>query len=115
MIYYYPFNRKYLLFQYPSIRRDGYHLPGDELAACLESLLHCVFDPAAAGNFHACYGDAFNIISCDDLRQFFRIISFVQLGAADERNAVADKFIMKISVGIGGAVKIGRASCRERE
>ena len=79
-------------------------MPGNKFAAGLERSFGGMFYPCAAGNFHAHDGNAFYVILPDDFGQLFCIIHAVELGAADERDAVFDESVMKIAVCISGAV-----------
>ena len=101
---------------YFSIGRDGYYLPWDEFSAGLQRAFCRIFNAAAAGNLHTDDGQALNIVMGDDLRKFFSIIAFVQLWAANQRNVIADKVIVKISVSVsrtvGGNQQIGIVKVR---
>jgi len=69
-----------------------------------KNALFPVFDPAAAGYFHPDDCNAFNVIVPDNLGQLFAVLSFVQLGAANQSHFVPDKPVVKISVSIGRTV-----------
>ena len=87
-----------------SVSGNGNHLPWQEFPAGHQRPLYGIFDPSAAGDLHSYYRYASDLVVRDDRRELFRIISLVQFGTSDERDAVADKIIMKISVGICRAV-----------
>ena len=79
-------------------------MPGNELAAGLQGALGCAFDATATRNLHANDGYALDIILCNDTGQLFGIVSLVQLGTADQRDAITDELVMEIAVGVGGTV-----------
>ena len=62
-----------------------------------------MLDTAAARYFHAHNGDAFDVVVTDDLSELFAVIALVQLGAADQRDLIADKILMEACIGIGCA------------
>ena len=74
-------------------------------------MFDCMFDPAAAGNFHANYSHAFDVISGNDLQELFCIILFVQLRAPDQCYMAADEIVVEAAVGIGSAVSSDEQSC----
>ena len=90
--------------QNSAVGGDGDDAPGDEFAAGLQGSFHSVFNAAATGDFHTDHGDTFDIVVFQYGGEFFGIVALVQFGTADEGNVIADKFIVEIAVGIGGAV-----------
>ena len=46
-----------------------------------------------------------DIISCNHIRQFVRVIPFIKLGAPNQRNMVPDKLAMEIPIGICRTVR----------
>ena len=64
----------------------------------------CPLDSTAARNFHPHDGYTLNLVLPDNLGQFFTVIDGVQLGTANQRYFPADKIVMEIAVGVGGAV-----------
>ena len=75
-----------LFFHQPAVHRHGDDLPRDKFPALLERLFRRQFQPAAAGHLHPHDGDALDVVLPDDLRQLFRIVHAVQLGAAHQRD-----------------------------
>ena len=51
------------------------------------------------------------MIAGDDLRQLLRVVAFIQLGAADQCDAVFDKGIVKVPEGIGRTVGGNQQIC----
>ena len=90
--------------QQVAIGADGDNPQGEIFAAGGQSSAGGVFQPAAAGHFHAQQGDALNIIGGQNSGKLFGVIKGIQLGAADEGNAPLHKITMKISIGIGGTI-----------
>ena len=90
--------------QDPSVGGHGHHLPGQKLAAALDGQPGGLFNTAAAGHLHPGDGDAPDVVFGDDPGELFGIIALVQLGTADEGDAVPDQLIVEIAVGIGRAV-----------
>ena len=74
-----------------------------------------LFNAAAAGNFHADDRQTADLVLPEDFRQLFCIIAFIELGASDQRDAVPDKAIMKISVGIGRYSLLRQADWRRQD
>ena len=89
---------------HPSVCRNRNHSPRDKLSACHKRTFYCIFNAAATGNLHSHNGHALDIIVRDNCGQLVGVIDIVKLGTSDKRYAVADKFIVEIAVGIGGAV-----------
>ena len=107
---------------HPSGCRNRNHSPRDKLAACDKRTLDGIFNAAAAGNLHSHNGHALDIVVCNNGGQLVGVIDIVKLGTSDKRYAVADKLIVEIAVGVGGAVggdeqicavKIGRIDGHE--
>ena len=97
-----------LQFQFPNKQR--YKIVGNipynlSTHTFLKRRLHGMLDAAAAGNFHAHNGDASDIVIGQDRGQLLGIVDAVQLRAADQGNVIPDEFIVKIAVGVGGAVR----------
>ena len=99
------------LFNYFSVGRNSYNLPRNELSACLQRTLDSVFNSAAAGNLHSYNLNAFNVVVRNNLRQLFGIVSFVELGAANERYVVANKFVVEVAIGKSCAVGSDEKIC----
>ena len=93
------------LIQNISIPAQCHHLPGDELATLPQSRLRRPLDAAAAGDVHPDNGQFPDVVAAKDLRQLLRIVSLVQLGAADQGDAVAHEPLVEIQACIGGAVR----------
>lgn len=68
---------RFALVQYSAISGNGDHLPRNELPAVLQCGDSCVFEAAAAGNFHSHDGNALYIVSANDLRQLFGIVYII--------------------------------------
>ena len=88
-----------------SICRNGINLPWEKFTACFHGIYRCMLDTAAAGNFHAYDGYAFDIILADDLGQLFTVIDSVKLRASDERDLAAHEFLMHVRRGVRRAVR----------
>lgn len=88
-----------------TVRRKRDVLPGNALSADAQRLFQRVHDAAAAGNLHAHNRDAAHAALFQNHRQFVRVIAFVQLGAADQRDAALHEFLVKAAVGIRRAVR----------
>ena len=99
------------LFNYFSVGRNSYNLPRNELSACLQRTLDCVFNAAAAGNLHSDHLDAFDVVLCDDGGQLFCIIALVQLGTADQGDVIAHEIRVKVGVSVGRAVGSDQQVC----
>ena len=73
---------------------------GNHFAAVLKRPFYRVFEPAAAGNCHSDYRDAFYVVIPNDLREFVPAISFVKLGIVERGHLVPDKPVVKIAISI---------------
>lgn len=93
------------LVENPAVGGDSNNLPGNHFFAGFQSAFYSVFDAAAAGNFHAYHGDAFNVVIRNDLSKFFSVVAFIQLRTANERDLVSDKVLVEIPVRIGSAIR----------
>ena len=56
-------------------------------AAHCKGAAHSAFQPAAAGHLHARHGDGAYVVGGEYLREFFRVVHGVELGAAHQRDA----------------------------
>ena len=56
-----------------------------------------MFKTAAAGNFHAHDGKAFDGVLAQDLGQLLRVVHGVQLGTTDKGDPPADEILMECS------------------
>ena len=81
-----------------ALQREGDHLPGDVLAACLEGLVCELLEPAAPGHLHTAHLDACNIVVADDFGQLLRVVDAVELRTADEHHAIADEIAMEACI-----------------
>lgn len=70
----------------------------------LQGSFDSLLDAAAAGDFHADDGNAFNVICQQDLGQFAAVIFIIQLWAADECDVVFDEFAVEVTVSKGCTV-----------
>ena len=66
-------------------------------------------DAAATRHFHTHDSYAFNIVVPENGGQLVRIVALIQFWTSDECSMIADQFIMKITISIGGTV------CRDQE
>ena len=71
------------LFQYLTFGGYCVHLPRDEFAACFKRVLRGVLYAAAAGNLHADYSYALDIVVGDNLSKLFGVVDIVELRTAD--------------------------------
>ena len=94
----------FLLIQDPAVCGEGHHLPGDELAAVLQRRFGSMLQSAAAGHLHTHHGHAADVVFPEDLRQFFRVVHAIQLGAAYQRDMAFHKALVEGGIGVGGAV-----------
>ena len=99
------------LFDNFSVEGYCHHLPRNEFAAAFERLLCHVLKTAAAGNLHSHHRHAFNVVVFDYFAKLFGIVGTVKLGAANQGDAVFNEFLVKISVGKGGAVGGDKKIC----
>ena len=67
------------------------HKAGDILAAFLYGLFHSHGQAAAAGHLHTGNGDASDVVFGDYLCEFFCVVTFVKLRAANEGYSVPDE------------------------
>ena len=74
-------------------------MQGDIFAAGSQSILHRKGQTTAARHGHSGYGNASDIIVFENLGQLLSVIHCVQLGAADEGDAVFHEGVMEIAVG----------------
>ena len=75
----------------PSICGDGVDLPGEKFAAGFHGIYGYILDSAAAGDFHAHDGDAFNIVLAGDL--------------------TFDKILVEVCIGVGCTVCCNEQVC----
>lgn len=87
-----------------SIGRNYHYLPGDSFAAGFQGTPDCVFDAAATRHNHAYHRYASEVVVGKDVGELFGIVTLVQFRTANQSNPVADKFRMKIAIGISGTV-----------
>ena len=100
----YSFPTPQLFFLPSAIQRDGNDLPRNKLPTLPQCGFRRIFQPAAAGDFHAHDGHALNVVIADDLGELLGIVHTIQLGAANKGDAPLDKLLVEGSVSIGGAV-----------
>ena len=93
-----------LSFHNVSVDGDGDDAPGDELAACLQRVCRRPFKSAAAGNFHPHDDKFLDVVLREDGRQLLGVVSLVQLGAADDRDASTHQVAVEVGVCVGRAV-----------
>lgn len=94
-----------------SICGDGVHLPGEKFTAGLQGIYGCILDSAAAGDFHAHNGDAFNIVLADDLGKLFTVIHRVKFRTSDKGDLTFDKILVEVCIGIGCTVCCNEQVC----
>ena len=70
-----------------------------------------MFYTSAAWYLHARNGKTFYVVIRYNCGEFFGIVAFVEFGTADERYMVSYKFVVKIAVGLGGAVRRNKQLC----
>ena len=99
----------YLLFDDAAVRIYDGNTPRDHLAGSAQRVCDRLLYASAAWDRHPYHCDAFDVVFFQDLRQFFRVIHVVKLGAADERNFSANKIVVEIPVGKR------RAVCRNQQ
>ena len=64
-----------------------------------------MLNTTTAGNFHPHNGDAFDIVIRNDLGKLFSVVHIVQLWASNQRDAITDKIVVEIPVGISCTVR----------
>ncbi len=92
------------LFQYLTFGGYCVHLPRDELTACLESVFRSVLYAAAAGNLHADYSYALDIVVGDNLCKLFGVVDIVELRTADYSDVILYKTLVEAAVSVRCAV-----------
>ena len=100
-----------LLIQNRAVNADGHYLPGNEFAAVFQGCFGHMLDTAAAGDLHSDDGNALDIVVSKDPGQLFGIINAVKFRTANESNVVADEILMKIAIGISGAICCNEQVC----
>ena len=70
-----------------------------------------MLNPSAAGDLHPDHSHFFDLISCQNCTELFRIVLFIELWAADQCNVITDKFLVEISVGEGGTIGGNQQIC----
>ena len=86
------------------IPRDRNDLPRKTFTAGSVRILRCSLKTATARHFHPHYGYTLDGVVGQNGSQFFCVVYSIQLGAADQRDSTTHKVLVKIGVGIGGAI-----------
>ena len=94
-------SRQISTVQNTPICRKGHHVPGDTFSAGQKSTLSGAFQPDAARHLHADDGQILYVVAAEDGCELFCVIHAVQLGAAYQRDASADEFLVESGVGVG--------------
>ena len=100
-----------ILFDNSAVGGNSYYLPRNKFSAVHQSFFYCVFNAAAAWNFHAYHSYAFYVVTCNDGGEFFGIINRIKLWASDESDLISDKIVVEVSVGVCGAVCGNKKVC----
>ena len=85
-----------LLVEDASVGGDDGHLPWNQLAGVGQCFFQRIFQSAAAGNLHPHQSDALDVVIFQNGGQLFGIVHRIELGTADQRNAVFDELVVEV-------------------
>ena len=86
------------------IGTNGYNVQRYIPTTIFDGSLYSIAETTAAGNGHPGDCDGADIVELENLCQLLGIFHSIQLGAADQRYFALYEILVKVTVGIGGAV-----------